>query len=317
MDGHRDIFCKSMVPLQVKAAAWNLYIKDAADEFISIGDRVYHYWRISKELQLQYQEGEIPKTDEFDNPSDKFTCITFVQPDSLHNSVYAMIGLKSGYIWMIDTRTNQFLFKVKVLNAESGGVQSIYSSLSRIIVEPLYEAKFYCWDQSGKNGTNEYDQYNPFNFFVGKESHLMIDGLIKSSYYDYTCNQVMALSNSGSIWYLNWIENATLRLKACHSPTHDICAADFKYVPPSEFQLDEQDSAYVFDQNYQVASASTDGQIKLWNMFDLEYTQQFIVPKELCLVIAMHQFKPYMVASFTDGFIRFFDAASSKLLGRC
>lgn len=60
----------------------------------------------------------------------------------------------------------------------------------------------------------------------------------------------MALSTSGSIWYLNWIENATLRLKACHSPNHTICAADFKYVSPNEFQLEDQDSAYVFDQNY-------------------------------------------------------------------
>jgi len=31
----------------------------------------------------------------------------------------------------------------------------------------------------------------------------------------------------------------------------------------------------------------------------------------------MHQFKPYMVTSFTDGYLRFFDLSSSKLLGRC
>ena len=31
----------------------------------------------------------------------------------------------------------------------------------------------------------------------------------------------------------------------------------------------------------------------------------------------MHQFKPYMITSFTDGFLRFFDLGSSKLLGRC
>ena len=31
----------------------------------------------------------------------------------------------------------------------------------------------------------------------------------------------------------------------------------------------------------------------------------------------MHQFKPYMVSSFTDGYLRFFDLNTSKLLGRC
>lgn len=52
-------------------------------------------------------------------------------------------------------------------------------------------------------------------------------------------------------------------------------------------------------------------------MHDLEYTQQFIVPKEQALCIAMHQFKPYMVVAFSDGYIRFFDLNSSALLGRC
>ena len=52
-------------------------------------------------------------------------------------------------------------------------------------------------------------------------------------------------------------------------------------------------------------------------MFDSEFQLQFIVPKEECVAIAMHQFKPYMVASFSDGFLRFFDINKSKTLGRC
>lgn len=41
------------------------------------------------------------------------------------------------------------------------------------------------------------------------------------------------------------------------------------------------------------------------------------MPKEECIYIAMHQFKPYMVSAFTDGYLRFFDLDGSKLLGRC
>jgi hypothetical protein len=53
-------------------------------------------------------------------------------------------------------------------------------------------------------------------------------------------------------------------------------------------------------------------------MYDSEFLLQFIVPKEECTAIAMHQFKPYMVACFTDGFLRFFEIQSkSKVLGRC
>lgn len=64
---------------------------------------------------------------------------------------------------------NQFLFKVKVLDDASGGVQRIFSSHVRIIVEAKNGAKVHSWDQSGKNGDKEYSKYNPFNFFVGKE----------------------------------------------------------------------------------------------------------------------------------------------------
>jgi WD40 repeat protein len=67
-----------------------------------------------------------------------------------------------------------------------------------------------------------------------------------------------------------------------------------------------------------IATSSGDGVIKLWNMYDSEFVLQFIVPKEQCTCIAMHQFKPYMVASFTDGFIRFFEIQNkAKTLGRC
>jgi hypothetical protein len=52
-------------------------------------------------------------------------------------------------------------------------------------------------------------------------------------------------------------------------------------------------------------------------MFDCEFQLQFIVPKEECVALAMHQFKPYMVGSFTDGYIRFFEVNKSKNLGRC
>lgn len=58
----------------------------------------------------------------------------------------------------------------------------------------------------------------------------------------------MALSTSGSIWYMNWIEDATLRLKSTHQPTSEINAADFKYVSPNEIQIEEeQDGRYTFD----------------------------------------------------------------------
>jgi hypothetical protein len=50
LDGHRDIFCKSMIPIGIKESAWNPYLEKNADEFVTISDRCYHHWRITENL---------------------------------------------------------------------------------------------------------------------------------------------------------------------------------------------------------------------------------------------------------------------------
>jgi len=52
-------------------------------------------------------------------------------------------------------------------------------------------------------------------------------------------------------------------------------------------------------------------------MYDLYHIVNFIVPKLQCTTIAMRRFKPYMVCSFSVGYLRFFDLDSAKNLGRC
>lgn len=73
-----------MVPIPIVASAWNPYMEDqrSGDEFVTISDRCYHYWQITPNLQLQYQEGELPaQTEGFRDKSDAFTCLTYVKPD--------------------------------------------------------------------------------------------------------------------------------------------------------------------------------------------------------------------------------------------
>lgn len=152
---------------------------------------------------------------------------------------------------MLDAKTNQFLYNVKVLDNSAGGVSRIFSSNSRIVVEAAESSTIHCWDQSGKNGDKEFSPHNPYNFFMGVESTLTLDGFAKSTFYNDTGHAFLALSTSGSIWFMSWIENCTIRLKYCHNPSESVICADFKYVSPSEFNVtDEQDQHYTFDQNY-------------------------------------------------------------------
>ena len=50
IDGHKDIFAKSMIPISIHGAEWNPYVQQCSDEFVTISSRCYHYWRISDKL---------------------------------------------------------------------------------------------------------------------------------------------------------------------------------------------------------------------------------------------------------------------------
>lgn len=126
-DGRQDFFSKSVVPFQVLDARWNPYLKSENDEFITIAPDCYHYWRVTENLQMQYQQGTQPK--QFEG---SLTTLSFVEPMHEQNSVFALIGLSTGHIWVLDTRGNYWLHSTKVLE---GPVNKITSSVSRIVVE--------------------------------------------------------------------------------------------------------------------------------------------------------------------------------------
>lgn len=51
LDGHKDILCKSHLPMTVSDGKWNPFFSDA-NEFVTLCDRKYHYWKISNSLTL-------------------------------------------------------------------------------------------------------------------------------------------------------------------------------------------------------------------------------------------------------------------------
>ena len=53
LDGRKDYFCKSVIAFKIKDARWNPYYNvDGSDEFVTISDQKYHYWRIDKTLNM-------------------------------------------------------------------------------------------------------------------------------------------------------------------------------------------------------------------------------------------------------------------------
>jgi hypothetical protein len=81
-------------------------------------------------------------------------------------SVYAIIGLSSGYVWVLDTKTNSFLHSVKVLDC---AISKLTSTVSRIVVEVKNDPKIHSWELKKTIADFNYDARDPEYFFAGKE----------------------------------------------------------------------------------------------------------------------------------------------------
>lgn len=51
LEGHKDILCKSQLPFRITEGRWNPYLGDS-NEFVTISERKYFYWKISNTLNL-------------------------------------------------------------------------------------------------------------------------------------------------------------------------------------------------------------------------------------------------------------------------
>lgn len=106
LDGHKDILCKSQLPMNLVDCKWNYYLGDAL-EFVTISERCYHFWKMTPNLALQYQEGDFPKKQAlFSSSLEQFTACDFAVPDSGQINVYMLLGLSSGTICVVDSRCN-------------------------------------------------------------------------------------------------------------------------------------------------------------------------------------------------------------------
>ena len=70
--------------------------------------------------------------DPFANKNSKFATFEMVVQSPYQYTNFALIGLTNGYVWVIDTKVNQFLYSAKVLDH---AVRNIWTSKARILVE--------------------------------------------------------------------------------------------------------------------------------------------------------------------------------------
>ena len=86
----------------------------------------------------------------------------FVEPMVDQNSVYLLIGLDNGSIWVLDTRSNYFLYSANILDKP---IAKITSSMARIVVEGFEDTDLHCWELNKTINDLDYDASDPNYFF--------------------------------------------------------------------------------------------------------------------------------------------------------
>ena len=133
-----------------------------------------------------------------------------------------------------------------------------------------------------------------------------LNGAIKCCQFDESCQVGIVATNKGTLWYVNWDENTSVRLVSTHlSKINSVCSLNEKYI----------------------STASDDGSVCIWSLQDRERLVQFEVKSAAkCQAIIEHTTKhcnsmpsifkhfksasiktPPLVIGYADGTVRVFD----------
>ena len=289
-DGNCEPLCRSHIPYEIKGASWNYFLKNL--EFATWNNTQYYFWKVTDALSFQYQEGSKEFRIDPDKPDEqlhsiklgndeehaKITDLQFAYPIHSLQTVFLLIGLSNGYVWGVDSRTNSLLSQVKISDT---AILNLQPKENHIVVAKADNNYLSCWKLPDEDNLRR----KSYNLFSNEESTLLLDGTPKAMFLNELTAEGFATTTSGTIWFIDWQMETTLKINSFHLNNAEINKFGFKYVSPGEFEISEKkgdEIDYEFDKNYHVMSTSSDGILKLWNMHTSEQIMQFVVAKEQC-----------------------------------
>ncbi|XP_077482569.1 WD repeat-containing protein 90 [Stigmatopora argus] len=129
------------------------------------------------------------------------------------------------------------------------------------------------------------------------KQEMMLDGIAVSAAFDNTMDMGIVGTTTGTLWYIDWSENSSIRLVSGHKHK----------VTDLAFQPDES----------HFATCSEDGSLRVWSIPGNELVVQFQVLNQACTCVSWSPFaimqRARLVAGYDDGTVRVFRLASSEM----
>ncbi|XP_070708545.1 WD repeat-containing protein 90 [Pempheris klunzingeri] len=129
------------------------------------------------------------------------------------------------------------------------------------------------------------------------EQEIMLDGTTVSAAFDSTADMGIVGTTAGTLWYINWSDNSSIRLVSGHKTK----------VNGVVFSSDER----------HFATCSEDGSVRVWSATSNELVVQFQVLNQACDCVCWSpssvEDSARVAAGYSDGTLRIFQLASSEM----
>ncbi|XP_069761479.1 WD repeat-containing protein 90 isoform X2 [Narcine bancroftii] len=261
----------------------------ALNEFACVGVGAVHFWRIEQtgnEVELKVQRVAIP--DEVN--AGELTALCYNGDSVLYTATI------TGKICAWDTQHNKCFMTWDADEGEIGIVQCrgyhlmTGSNTKKIRLWAVAVVQEMRLEGTGARSNS-----------VLLVHEMILDGTVVSAVFDDIMDMGIVGTTAGTLWYINWAENTSIRLISGHR----------NKVNQVIFSPDEN----------HFATCAEDGSLRVWIMDSTELVVQFHVLNQSCLCMAWSPIinsrkcadKQQIVAGYSDGTIRLFGILKTEM----
>jgi WD40 repeat protein len=268
---------ESAINDSLTAGKWNPY-GIHLNEFVTISASKLYFWRLSRNSTLQYQT--IIVNDQGGRVDKEYTAIAFYELSDQFKSIIIILGTSHGGLIFVDARSAVVLGFINSALNEHISIIECNKMVVNVSCKSPNIYSFFIPEESHKNMAKF------MSVFETSPQIMSLDGKIGCINFPESSSGMegLATTSAGSVWYLNWKDRLTIKLKSWHWYQKKLLCMEYN---PGQNKI---------------FTSAADFTIKAFSQTKNEEEVEFFVPNKGCLSMATSE--DTLVCGFTDGTLR-------------
>ncbi|KAM4632224.1 WD repeat-containing protein 90 [Discoglossus pictus] len=281
-----DLLASSRLYQAVHAVTFN---PTHADRFACVGTGAVSFWRIEESgtgTQMKVYRAPLPE----EVGSAELTSNAYNSTSLLYS------GCSTGQVCVWDAQTHRCFM---TWEADQGEIGVLLCKGNKLLTGSNTR-KIRLWSVAAVQELREKGS-GASSTSVIMEHEMTLDGAIVSASFDDALDMGIVGTTAGTLWYINWVENTSIRLISGHrNKVTDLA------VGPGESHC---------------ATCGEDGSVRVWSLHSCELLLQFQVLNQSCLCLAWSpppvpasaKNGQRIAAGYSDGTIRIFSIFNTEM----